>query len=92
MEPLLPHDVIYRPKTGFGVPLRRWIHHELRPLVDELLSPETIRRRGIFDATAVSNLLRADREGRIDASYSIFAILCMEIWCRQFLNQSSAER
>ncbi|MBK6451785.1 MAG: hypothetical protein IPF84_04180 [Proteobacteria bacterium] len=37
MESLLPADVIYRPKTGFGVPLRRWIRKDLRPLVQALL-------------------------------------------------------
>ena len=29
MEPYLPHDMIYRPKSGFSVPLRRWIRREL---------------------------------------------------------------
>lgn len=91
MEPLLPHDIIYRPKTGFGAPLRRWLRHELRPLVDELLSPETIRHRGIFDHTAVSALVRADREGHIDAAYPIFAVVCMELWCRLFLDRSADE-
>lgn len=90
MEPLLPRDVIYRPKTGFGAPLRRWLRHELRPLVDELLSPEVVSRRGIFDAAAVSALVRDDREGRVDAAYPIFAVLCMEIWCRLFLDRPAA--
>jgi asparagine synthase (glutamine-hydrolysing) len=87
MEPYLPKDVIYRPKTGFGAPLRRWLRHELRPLVDEMLSADTIRRRGLFDAAAVARLVQADREGRIDAAYSIFAVACVEIWCRNFLDQ-----
>lgn len=91
MEPLLPHDVIYRPKTGFGAPLRRWLRHELRPMVDEMLSPEVIRRRGVFDADAVAALIRSDREGRIDAAYPIFAILCMELWCRLFLDRPAAD-
>lgn len=90
MEPMLPHDVIYRPKTGFGAPLRRWLRHELRPLVNELLSPEVVHRRGIFDAAAVSSLVSADRDGRIDAAYPIFAMLCMELWCRLFLDRPAA--
>ncbi|HMZ23753.1 MAG TPA: asparagine synthase-related protein, partial [Saprospiraceae bacterium] len=34
MEPLLPHHVIYRPKTGFGAPLRRWLHVEMKELLE----------------------------------------------------------
>jgi asparagine synthase (glutamine-hydrolysing) len=30
MEPYLPHDVIYRPKAGFGGSLRHWLRNELR--------------------------------------------------------------
>ena len=29
MEDFLPHDVVYRPKAGFGAPLRTWLHGEL---------------------------------------------------------------
>jgi asparagine synthase (glutamine-hydrolysing) len=86
MERLLPRDVIYRPKTGFGVPLRSWLQTRLKPMVDDLLSPESIRRRGIFDPAAVDALRRADQNQRIDGTYSIFALVCMELWCRQYLD------
>jgi asparagine synthase (glutamine-hydrolysing) len=85
MEPLLPHDVIYRPKTGFGAPLRRWLNQELRPMVDDVLSEETLRRRGLFDPEAVRRLVALDRAGRVDGSYTIFSLLCIETWCRLFL-------
>ncbi len=90
MEPYLPHDVIYRPKTGFGAPLRSWLRKELRPLVDEMLSPAVLRQRGIFDPEGVAALIRDDREVRIDAAYPIFAILCMEIWCRLNLDRPAS--
>ncbi len=86
MEPYLPLEVIYRPKTGFGAPLRRWLRHELRPLVDDVLSSASIQRRGLFDADGVARLVRADREGRIDAAYTIFAVVCIELWCRAFID------
>ena len=86
MEPLLPHDVIYRPKTGFGVPIRHWLKNELQPMVDELLSDEAIRRRGLFDAAGVRNFVNNDRLGQIDGSYTILALMCVELWCQAFLD------
>lgn len=86
MEPYLPHDVIYRPKTGFGVPLRHWLRHELRELVDDVLSADTLRRRGLFDPQAVADLIADDRSGRVDAAYTILGLMCIEIWCRKFLD------
>lgn len=86
MEPFLPHDVVYRPKTGFGVPARHWLKNELRPMVSELLSDEVIRRRGLFDAAGVRNFLHNDRLGRIDGSYTILSLMCVELWCQAFLD------
>lgn len=86
MEPYLPHDIIYRPKTGFGVPLRNWLQGRLKPLVDEVLSPASLLKRGIFDPQAVADLIKADRSGRIDAAYTLFGIVCMELWCKQYLD------
>jgi asparagine synthase (glutamine-hydrolysing) len=84
MEPYLPRDVINRPKTGFGAPLRHWLRHELRVLVDDLLSADTLRRRGLFDPQAVAQLVADDRAGKVDAAYTILGLLCIEIWCRKF--------
>ena len=88
MEPYLPRDVIYRPKTGFGAPLRRWLRVELRDLVGDILSPVSLRRRGIFDPTAVATLIERDRRGVVDGSYTIFALLSLELWFRAFLDST----
>jgi asparagine synthase (glutamine-hydrolysing) len=90
MEPYLPHDIIYRPKTGFGVPLRNWLQGRLKPLVDEVLSPASLVKRGIFDPQAVARLIQADRSGRVDAAYTLFGIVCMELWCKQYLDGNFA--
>lgn len=88
MEPYLPHNVIYRPKTGFGAPLRHWLRHELRELVDDTLSADTLRRRGLFDSKAVATMVADDRAGKIDAAYTILGLVCIEIWCRKFLDEA----
>ncbi len=85
MEPLLPRDVIYRKKTGFGAPLRRWMRGELKALVADVLSAESLRRRGVFDPAAVHNLMEANESGRVDASYTLLSLLCIELWCREYM-------
>jgi len=90
MEPFLPRDVIYRSKTGFGAPLRRWMRVELRELLLDLLSEESLRRRGLFDPEAVHRLIARNDSGRIDASYTLLSLLCIELWCRNFLDQSTS--
>jgi asparagine synthase (glutamine-hydrolysing) len=87
MEPFLPKSIIYRPKTGFGVPLRRWINKELNELLRDLLSSASIKNRGIFSAQSVQKLLMDNHSGKIDASYTILSLLCIEIWCRAYIDK-----
>jgi len=88
MEPYLPQDVIWRTKAGFGAPLRHWLRSELRPIVDDVLSDRALRERGLFDPKGVHELVEADRERRVDAAYSIFAMVCIELWCRMFVDRA----
>jgi asparagine synthase (glutamine-hydrolysing) len=84
----LPRNVIHRPKTGFGAPVRRWILGRWRPLIDDYLGESNLKRRGIFDPRAVQALVKANESGTIDASYTVLSLLCIEIWMRQFIDQT----
>jgi asparagine synthase (glutamine-hydrolysing) len=90
MEPLLPRDVIYRPKAGFMAPLRRWLRADLRPLVGDILGGDSLARRGLFRPDAVATLVQANLDGRVDASYTIFSLLCIELWCREFIDRAQS--
>ena len=86
MESYLPHEVIYRPKSGFGAPLRRWMRFELRELLGDVLSETSLRKRGIFDCSAVQRLISANDAGEVDASYTLLSLLSIELWCRHFID------
>lgn len=88
MEPYLPRAVIYRKKTGFGVPLRRWLKQDLRSWAEEILSQRALERRGIFDYYAVRALREANESGRVDATYTLLSIIIIEIWCRRFIDNN----
>ena len=86
MESYLPKHVVYRPKSGFGAPLRRWFQVELRDWLYDTLSVDRLQRRGLFEPQAVQRLIAANSEGRIDASYTLLSLACIEIWCQYFLD------
>ena len=86
MEDVLPREVIYRRKAGFGAPVRAWLVGELKPMLDDLLSPETVKRRGLFDPVEVTRLLAANRAGVEDNALRIWALLTLELWQRTFLD------
>lgn len=86
MEGTLPDQVIYRPKTGFGVPLRAWLRGPLRPMLHDLLGSASLVRRGVFEPRAVAGLLVDFDSGHADNAYSLLSLMCIELWCRQFVD------
>ena len=86
LEGHLPQDVIYRAKTGFGAPLRRWMRNDLRELLGDILSFDSLKNRGLFDPTNVLKLISDNDKGKIDATYTLFSLLCLEIWFRNYIS------
>jgi asparagine synthase (glutamine-hydrolysing) len=91
MRRYLPANVLYRPKTGFGCPLRRWIGGDLKPVIEQLLHPRVVRDRGIFVPEAVSRILKEDSENREDHSFLIYAMMFLEVWMRTFIDRRAEQ-
>ena len=86
MEKSFPRDVVWRRKAGFGAPVRSWLRGALCPMVEDLLSAETVKRRGLFQPAEVQKLIADNNSGREDSSLQIFQLLNLEIWHRQFID------
>jgi asparagine synthase (glutamine-hydrolysing) len=85
-EKLLPHDVVWRKKAGFGAPIRSWLRGALQPMVNELLSGDTIRQRGLFRPDEVRRIIDANLSGREDYNLQVFQLLNLELWMREFID------
>jgi len=88
-EKLLPRELVWRKKAGFGAPIRSWLRGPLRPLVDDLLSEETIKRRGLFRPEEVRRIIDANLSGREDYNLQVFQLLTLELWQRQFIDRGT---
>jgi len=82
-ERYLPNDVIYRPKSGFGAPVRDWVLNGLDKKLDDIINSGT---NGLFNKNEIRSLVRLNKEEKIDASYSIWSIMAISSWINQFAN------
>ena len=53
----VPKEIMERPKTGFSIPIHRWLKEKgLRDWAEGLLNPEKIKAQGILDEKIVSRM------------------------------------
>jgi asparagine synthase (glutamine-hydrolysing) len=86
-EKLLPREVVWRKKAGFGAPIRSWLRGPLKPMVDDLLSEDAVRSRGLFAPKEVRRIIDANLSGREDFNLQVFQLLNLELWHRQFIDR-----
>jgi len=85
LEGKVPRPILRRPKKGFGIPLSRWLREDLRPLVEETLSVERLRREGLFEPEAVRALVEGHLSGRRNHRKEIYPLLVFQLWQSRYL-------
>jgi asparagine synthase (glutamine-hydrolysing) len=85
-EKFLPKKIIYRKKASFGAPIRSWISNDLKEMVNDLLSEESVNNRGLLNFPVVKKIIEDDRKGVQDNAYRIYQLLTLELWCREYLD------
>jgi asparagine synthase (glutamine-hydrolysing) len=83
LEPLLPHETLYRKKQGFAVPLDLWFRGSLRDRVQETLSGPTLADSGLFDGDYLQRLWREHASGRRNHSAVLWALLMFDGFLRK---------
>lgn len=88
-ERYLPKEIVYRQKSGFGVPLARWFRNRqgLGRFLDYLAS-DAFRHRGLWDARRVERLIDEHMAQRADHSELLWELLNMELWNMMYLDRN----
>lgn len=77
---LLPPEILYRNKRGFQIPVAQWLRGQLRPLLEDMLSPGRLATDGIFEARAVRALMDEHFSGRADLRKPLWTLLVFQLW------------
>ena len=83
---LVPKEVIYRRKMGFGVPVGKWFRGEMKDFVREVLLSEKALSRGVIRPEALRRYVDEHTEARQDHSFRLWTLLMLELWFRRFID------
>lgn len=86
MDGLLPAEVLSQPKASFRAPIDFYLTHDLREMVDDLLSEQAVRRRGYFSPSFVRHMVSEHRSGHSDWAMPVWQLLTLELWFQCFLD------
>jgi asparagine synthase (glutamine-hydrolysing) len=87
LEDVLPHDLLYSPKRGFGAPVREWFRNGLGSWFDSHLMNSTMRRRDFFDYDFIANMLDEHRRGARDWGFHLWALLNLSLWYERWIDR-----
>src|SRR5881296_2055410 len=87
---ILPAPVLAHRKQGFMIPLGDWLAGDLRGTMEELLAPEQVRARGLFEAAEVERLKAEHLAGTRTHADRLWALMMTEVWIREYLDQRGA--
>jgi len=86
MEPQLSHDILYRPKMGFAVPLARWFRGPLRQRVKSAVLGPRLADTGWFDRPRLAQLIDEHLSERHDHSAALWSLMMFEAFLRQVVD------
>ncbi len=92
LRELLPDEVLFRRKMGFGLPYNTWMRRSLAPLIHDLLSPDRVRRRGVFDVAATEQLKARFFGGDDHAWRRLWTLFVFEGWATEVLDARTEVR
>ncbi len=88
----LPDEILYRRKRGFGAPMGAWLRGQLLPLMQQVLSPESIKARDLFNPQAVQQVMDEHMAQQADHTDHLQALMNLELWCRLYFDGYSVDR
>ncbi len=86
METKLPHEILYRKKEGFSIPMKNWLREELRPLMEDTLSRDRIKKDGFFSEDTISRLKADHVSGRVNNAHQLWSLMVFHFWKDKYLN------
>jgi asparagine synthase (glutamine-hydrolysing) len=78
LEPLLPREVLYRPKMGFGVPLGKWFRGPLKERLRTSIVEGGLADTGLFNQRYLEQMVSDHQAGLREYSAPLWSLLMFQ--------------
>jgi len=85
MKGILPDEILYRKKMGFGVPLVHWFKGDFSGYARDILLSGDATARGLFNSKHIEDMIETHQSKNRDLSARIWALLFFEHWSRNWM-------
>ena len=86
MRSLLPEPMLRGTAAEAAIPTGAWLRQQWAPLMQDLLGPDQVRRRGWFEPAEVGRRIEEHLAGRRDHSRVLFSLMVLERWSQAALD------
>jgi len=83
---ILPDEVLFRKKMGFGVPIDHWFRGELKEMAYDTLLGKTCIERGFLRKEYIRRILDEHVSGGWNWHNHIYNLLMLELWHQAFID------
>jgi asparagine synthase (glutamine-hydrolysing) len=87
LKGILPDSILKRGKKGFNAPVAKWFAGPLKPLLEDLLSPQRLQRQGLFQPDFVTNLIKEHQARYRDHRKLLWTLLAFQMWYQHWIGQ-----
>ena len=86
LEEILPRDVLYRRKRGFGAPVKQWFRGDKSKMLAERVMNSTLRRREFLDYEFVARMFDEHQRGARDWGFQLWALFNLSLWYERWID------
>lgn len=90
VEGIIPHEIIYRKKMGFGAPMSQWLKGDFGMEARSRIFASRLLQRGYFNRDYIDGLFEEHRSGRRDTSLYIWTLFNLTSWYDYWIERSTA--
>lgn len=77
---VLPKELLCAPKSGFAIPQNAWLKNELKEMVIDMCTGDTIKSQGLFSIEIEKELISPFYNGRDELTLIVWTVLMFQRW------------